>query len=203
MPLSSPAHPLTRTCVFSLPRQRRRETVPGQVARAPARLAAHPVPRPWMLPADPCYPRSNTSTRVSSISLLRPPVACAADAVPGEPGVSRHLARRSEPARLPREAFPPPSSSVRTDLRAPLSRSPSGPPAPARRAGLPVRVGGRHPWREPRSLPPPIREDRRLPRSGAPSAVEHPSRVFDGADDFAVTALSLAVPFSPATDRWG
>jgi hypothetical protein len=119
----TPSHPAP---VLRLPRQRRREMVPGQAARAPARLAARLVPRPWMLPADPCYPRPTTSTRVSSISLLRPRMACTTHAVPGEPGVSRHLARRSEPARLSREAFPPPFSSVRTDLRAPLSRSPSG-----------------------------------------------------------------------------
>lgn len=63
-----------------------------------------PCGAPWTTTVDAScrllLPKTATSTRVSSISLLRPRVACTTHAVPGEPGVSRHLARRSEPVRL-------------------------------------------------------------------------------------------------------
>jgi hypothetical protein len=48
-----------------------------------------------VLPADRLLPMTATSTRVSSISLRHAPMTCATCAVPGEPGVSRHLTRRS------------------------------------------------------------------------------------------------------------
>lgn len=69
-------------------------------------------------------------------------------------------------------------------------------PRPSRgRVEMPLRVGRGPSWRPPRSLPPPIREDRRLSRSGTPSVGEHPSRVFLRASGFAATARPLFVPF--------
>jgi len=65
------------------------------------------------------------------------------------------------------------------------------------RVELPLRVGRGPSWRPPRSLPPSIREDRRLSRSGTPSLGEHPSRVFLRARGFAASARPLVVPFLP------
>jgi len=75
-------------------------------------------------------------------------------------------------------------------------RSTHSRPRPSRgRVGMSLRVGRGPSWAPPRSLPPSIREDRRLSRSGTPSTGEHPSRVFLRACGFAATARPLVVCF--------
>lgn len=149
-----------------------------------------------MLPVDPCYPKTATSTRVSSISLLRSWSACASHAVPGEPGVSRHRRPAGVDTSAPKEAFPP-TFEPAVDLRVSLSLDPFEVPASTGRAGAPLRVGRGPSWTEPRPLRPPFREEGRLSRPGTPSAAEHPSRVFPRRRGFAATLRALALVFPP------
>lgn len=169
-----------------------------ELARASERS---PCDFPWTANEDaacrPLLSETTTSTHSSSISLRRPRMTCATHAVPGEPGVSRHRnppegIRESCPRRhsLLLGALGPSSGRPCRNLH---SRS-----RPSRgRDGMPLRVGRGPSWRPPRSLPPSIREDRRLSRSGTPSAGEHPSRVFLRARGFAASARPLVVPFLP------
>jgi hypothetical protein len=158
-----------------------------------------PCDFPWTTDEDaacrPLLSETTTSTHSSSISLRRPRMTCATHGVPGEPGVSRH--------RKPAGRDPQRCSGRHFFLRRALGpssgrpcRNPHSRPRPSRgRVEMPLRVGRGPSWRPPRSLPPSIREDRRLSRSGTPSLGEHPSRVFLRARGFAASARPLVVPF--------
>jgi hypothetical protein len=180
-----------------LPRQRDRR-VGTELARASERS---PCDFPWTTDEDAACRRllseTTTSTHSSSISLRRPRMTCATHGVPGEPGVfttpkpaGRDPQRCSGRHFFLLRALGPSSGRPCRNLH---SR-----PRPSRgRAEMPLRVGGGPSWRPPRSLPPSIREDRRLSRSGTPSLGEHPSRVFLRARGFAASARPLVVPFLP------
>lgn len=155
-----------------------------------------------MLTPDRCYPKPITSTRVSPISLLRPPLTCALDVVPGEPGVSRHRRPPEGDRRRAAEGF--------SSLPWPRGRPPGAPVAPSIRGPVLARSKGCHPALRRRTLvddaeiasTPRSVKTSRLSRPGTPSLDERPSRAFPLACGFATTA-ELSPPLSSSSTHRG
>jgi len=148
-----------------------------------------------MLPADRCYPKPLRAPAPRRFPCdvrggLAPPTPCLESPVFHDTETHRRGSAALFGGGISSSARALGPSSGRP-CRATHSRS-----RPSRgRAGMPLRVGRGPSWAPPRSLPPSIREDRRLSRSGTPSIGEHPSRVFLRACGFAATARPLVVSF--------
>jgi hypothetical protein len=159
MPLRAPHTLSPGSCVALFRVNGVERRFPGQAARAPGCLAAHRGPRPWMLPANSCYPRP-----LRAPASRRFPCSVREWLAPLSPCRESPVFHDTLLAGVSPFAF---EGGISSSVLERTNRPPGAPVAPstrlptlARRAELPVRVDGRHPWREPRSLPPPIREDR-------------------------------------------